>query len=194
MSNFLEKTIKDRGGRSELREFIENQWRVYNPKEIMKFNSHDKTNFYLSNMFPFSGKFKGNNVFSVDQIFYLQHALKTNDDKIISDILNCSGMMNAFEAKKKWGEYSKDNKLESTIDEIKESISFLYEAWKVKFKYCKEFRDFLIYSKTNCLKLVENAPWDGVFGTCYNPKTMMYEGCNLCGRYMQKFRNEILSH
>lgn len=206
MSKFLEETLKKRGCNEEMVNFIKSQWRYYDPKEVMKFNSYEGDYMFLSNMYPFRGQFNGIKVNSVDQIFFLQYAFKTKNEELIKEIQQCTGVRSGFLAKEKWRKYcekiAKEKKkngeelvntspgLETSVEGLEESISYLRNGWKVKYNYCSEFKHLLILSKKMCLKLMEVAPWDGLFGCCYNQETKLYEGCNLCGRFMNDFRDK----
>lgn len=171
-------------------------WREYKRENSLLFNSKNE-NCICSNMYPCEITYNNfNYIFgSSEQLF---HYLLFQGYKEVQDkIMKCKGINNGFEVKKICKDY------EHLIKDKpqKEVYNYLYEAIKAKANCCKDFEELLLSTLTDgeetetnkpFINLVEFAPWgDTEYGTVYNREKGVYEGENICGRYMMKVREEI---
>lgn len=157
-------------------------WREYKREDSILFNSKND-NCIFSNMYPCLMKVMDVEFYSSEQVFH--YLIFEGFPKVQNEIMKCKGINNGYEVKKICKQY------ENLIKDLdkREIYDCLYQALKLKYKYCWDFRSAVNHSGN--LNLVEYAPWgDTEFGTVYNKSKDVYEGVNVCGRLIMKLREE----
>lgn len=190
---FFQETLKKYADNEEMCNLLIENWREYNPNEVVAFNSFHKTNMVLSNMFPFVCEYDGKIFNSVDHLFHYLLAVECGNQSIVDEIANCRGVRSAFDSKTIWEKYWRkegDGIREKSKNDVLKRLNILRFCWRLKFRNCEEFRKKIIESQGKML--MECAIWSGKAGAAWNRDKRVYEGCNLVGRYMTDFRDKIL--
>lgn len=164
--------------------------RKYKVDECIAFNSKSGESCVLSNMYNYCGMiFDGKRFESNEKLFSW---LCCDNEELKNDILQCR---NGFAVKYLLNKHRNVNE-EKGIDYKKKYFKYMWLGLRLKCKYCKEFRDFLLNSGD--VPLVEYCYWldktkvnDEVWGTRLDKKKMEYIGYNACGRIMMGVREEL---
>lgn len=192
----LRKTLVKRGCNTDMVRFILDHWTVYRRRDSVFFNSYDKNTFVMSNMYPCRMCEGGKTFNSVDHLFHYLRAYAHEAYDCAVKVRRASGVKSGFKSKQIWKQYWKDEGEEgyineTTVKEVEDSAKLLRYCQEVKFDFCDEFRTALRATKHK--RLVEYAPWDGLYGVLYNKKDRRYEGVNICGKCMTQLRDERLN-
>lgn len=165
--------------------------RRYKVNECITFNSKCKgEEKVLSNMYNYCNIVYDGKLFNSNEQFF---SWMSCEDKSVKDaILACS---NAFEVKALVKQYEKDNGLKG-VELEKRKFRYMWMGLRLKARYCKRFRDYLLMSGN--IPLVEYCYWldrtkkdDEVWGTRFDREKGEYIGYNACGRIMMGIREEL---
>lgn len=163
--------------------------RSYPVDECVCFNSKNRDNYVLSNMFPCDLEYNGIRFKSSEMMYWwLMFEGEGREKEIVRDkIIRCGGICNGFQCKK----IGKEN-VDIIDDEVAYSEFDILELCLIaKVKGCRDFRDKLRESEGKWL--VEVAPWDYErYGAILNKENRCMEGGNACGRVMMKVRDMFL--
>lgn len=141
----------------------------------------------LSNYYPFDFNVGGVEFHSVEQYYHYRRLRGHPQER--KKILTYTGENNAHLSRHY--AHIRTNKGKLIMDEEKR-IDIMRDGLQYKFKYCKEFRDYLL--STGSKTLVEVAPWgDSFWGTInsvdeYGNKLL--EGRNILGKLLMELRTE----
>lgn len=164
--------------------------RSYPLEECVCFNSYNRDNYVLSNMYPCEIDYEGMRFKSVDMMYWwLMFRGEDSRRKRIRDrIIKCGGICNGYKCRK----IGLEN--EDYIDDefVKNQFKILESCIIAKAKCCREFREKLRESKGKWL--VEEAGWDyEKAGAILNSENGCMEGGNACGRLMMEVRDMLFN-
>jgi predicted NAD-dependent protein-ADP-ribosyltransferase YbiA (DUF1768 family) len=154
---------------------VEKEIRRYKLSDVITFSSRikERDSSILSNMYHCDLYYNGLKFNSLEQAYH--YFLFDGKPDVQSEIMRCK---TSFEVKKVGKKYvGKDN------------FKVLEFCMRLKYKYCKEFRDILV--KSGDKEIVEYAEWgDVIYGCCkYGEDGLI--GQNACGRIMMKVREDM---
>lgn len=141
----------------------------------------------LSNYYPFNFNVGGVEFHSVEQYYHYRRLRGHPQER--KKILTYTGEDNAHLSRHY--AHIRTNKGKLEMDETKR-IEIMRDGLQYKFKYCKEFRDYLL--STGSKNLIEFAPWGDSFWGAINSVdeygNKLFEGRNILGKLLMELRQE----
>lgn len=181
--------------------------KIYDWNDIVLYNSYyqdDKEielqkKWIMSNFYsPCNIEYKGMIFNSSEQLYFYRRISEWGKEyqetsSVLEEIMKCE---NGKQVKKNEDVRKLSDKidrhLEKEIGEEKHAINdwkLMYECIRLKYKYCKEFREVLERFKDKIL--VEDSMWgDNWAGALWDKKIGKYRGANVCGRAMMRVYKE----
>ena len=186
--------------------------RIYNWKDIVLYNSYclldddkdEQQKGIMSNFYsPCNIQFNGKSFCSSEQLYFYRIISEwgSNLDEsksVIEELLKCT---NGRQVKNNEVVKKLSNKIEKNLIKKLGKEAYMIKDWKLmyecirlKYKYCKAFRDVLDKYKDKII--VEDSLWgDNWAGALWDKKIGKYRGANVCGRAIMrvyKERDEIM--
>lgn len=186
--------------------------RIYDWKDIVLYNSYclldndkeEQQKGIMSNFYsPCNIQFKGKEFCSSEQLYFYRIISEwgksfKESDAVLKELMtftegrqvkNCEAVRKIY--KKIETKLKKELGVEAYC--VKD-WKLMYECIRLKYKYCKPFRDVLDKYKNKIV--VEDSLWgDNWAGALWDKKIGKYRGCNVCGRAIMrvyKERDEIM--
>lgn len=186
--------------------------KIYDWKDIVLYNSYclndsdedERQKGILSNFYsPCNIEFEGKTFCSSEQLYFYRIISEwggyiDGSKEVLDELMKFTEgrQVKNCEAVKKITDKIEKKRIKDLGKEVHwiEDWKLMYECIKLKYKYCKEFRDVLEKYKDKII--VEDSLWgDNWAGALWDKKIGKYRGANVCGRAIMrvyKERNEIL--
>ena len=186
--------------------------KVYDWKDIVLYNSYclmdddkeEQQKGIMSNFYsPCNIQFNGKTFCSSEQLYFYRIIAEwgSNLDEnksVLEELLKCTDgrQVKNNEAVKKLSDKIEKKLIKEKGKEVYMIMDWklMYECIRLKYKYCKAFRDVL--DKYHDKIVVEDSLWgDNWAGALWDKKIGKYRGCNVCGRAIMrvyKERDEIM--
>lgn len=186
--------------------------RIYNWKDIVLYNSYclldddkdEQQKGIMSNFYsPCNIQFNGKSFCSSEQLYFYRIISEWGSNleeskSVIEELLKCT---NGRQVKNNEAVKKLSNKIEKNLIKKLGKEAYMIKDWKLmyecirlKYKYCKAFRDVLDKYKDKII--VEDSLWgDNWAGALWDKKIGKYRGANVCGRAIMrvyKERDEIM--
>lgn len=186
--------------------------KIYDWKDIVLYNSYclkdedeeEKQKGIMSNFYsPCNIGFDGKKFCSSEQLYFYRiisewGSYLEDSKSVLEELLKCTDgrQVKNNEAVKKLSDKIEKKLIKEKGKEVYMIMDWklMYECIRLKYKYCKAFRDVLDKYKDKII--VEDSLWgDNWAGALWDKKIGKYRGANVCGRAIMrvyKERDEIM--
>ncbi len=180
---------------------------VYDWKDIVLYNSYclldedeeERQKGIMSNFYsPCNIVYKGKTFCSSEQLYFYRIIAEWGSNQeesksVLKELLKCTNgrQVKNNEAVKKLSKKIENKMIKELGKEAYMIMDWklMYECIRLKYKYCKEFRDVL--NKYDGITIVEDSLWgDNWAGALWDKKIGKYRGANVCGRAIMRVYNE----
>ena len=156
-----------------------NDFRVYNKKDSITFNSSNRDTYLLSNFYPCTLAYNGVYFNSSEQLYY--YLCTTTKPDVQALVMQ---QPNAIAVKKLHISYEDRND-----DWVQTRNNIMRTALRIKFEQCPEYREYLL--STGDKDILEFAYWwDLYWGASTKKDSEYYVGVNALGRLHMEIRNK----